>query len=294
MSAQCLSFVAIALFLLASDRANAQPAAPVWFYDFLSKRFSNPKTEWKLESFCPVGTSVVAKRVLESYGSMFSTHESVVLPDVCIQPGEGAVIQFQKQLQIKPVDINGVRLNLQPPAADALSLSISQANERGFRISPLDGAIAGGRTYGDTLMLWNSRFIPALEFWLKRGRLSTADVDRIHRVELLEKVEMVLEWEKAGIYFSKSRTQSVLTSTAPPGTSQHLSLIAFDVVEYWNPEVRSILNNNGWYQTVVDDPPHFTYLGHPAADLPGRGLRFVAKGGFHFWIPNLPQVTASN
>jgi len=30
-----------------------------------------------------------------------------------------------------------------------------------------------------------------------------------------------------------------------------------DVTEFWNPELRTILNRNGWFQTVVDDPAHF-------------------------------------
>jgi hypothetical protein len=192
--------------------------APVWFEDFLAKRFSTDKNPWNLESFCPVMASVVASRVLESYGSMFASHDSVLLPEVCIQPGKGSVLSYQKRIQKKPVEVNGVRMDLQVGAADSLSKSIAEASIRGSRISPLDGAIAGGRSYGDTLMLWNSRFFPALDFWVKRGRLSEADVDAVRRLDLQKKVERVLEWESTGIYFSTGRTRSVLTSTAPPGT----------------------------------------------------------------------------
>ena len=109
------------------------------------------------------------------------------------------------------------------------------------------------------------------------------------QVDLEKKIEKILEWESQGIYFSPDRTRSILTSTAPPGTSQHLALLAFDVVEFRNPPVRATLNKNGWFQTIVDDPAHFTYLGLPESELPGRGLIAVAKGGHQYWIPHLPS-----
>ena len=68
-------------------------------------------------------------------------------------------------------------------------------------------------------------------------------------------------------------------------------LIAFDVTEHWNPDVRGALNRNGWFQTVIDDPPHFTYLGFPEAELPSRALTAVAKGGHVYWVPNMPPET---
>jgi hypothetical protein len=106
-------------------------------------------------------------------------------------------------------------------------------------------------------------------------------------MELEAKIRQILEWEELGIFFSTDRSRSILTSTAPPGASQHIAMLAFDVVEYWSPEVREILNRNGWYQTVVGDAPHFTFLGLPEAELPGRGLKLVYKGGHNFWVPNL-------
>src|SRR5688500_622458 len=50
---------------------------PVYFEDVLAKRFfSDP--EWTFEKFCPVSANIVARRVLEDYGSMFAAHESIV------------------------------------------------------------------------------------------------------------------------------------------------------------------------------------------------------------------------
>jgi hypothetical protein len=189
--------------------------------------------------------------------------------------------------------VRGVRIDLQSAAAQALQQSIDEAAAIGLTISALDGPIAGGRSYGDTLMLWNSRVFPALSYWMRQGRLNSVDIDELGKLDLEKKVEKILEWESRGIYFSTDRSRSILTSTAPPGTSQHLSLLAFDVVECWDPQVRSILNRNGWFQTVIDDPGHFTYLGLPETELPSRGLTAIAKGGYMYWIPNMSPPVAT-
>src|SRR5687768_8992385 len=275
--------LATVLLLSCSLHVCSQPG---YFEDVLAKRFfSDP--EWTFEKFCPVSASIVARRVLEDYGSMFAAHDSILVPPNCIQDGEAAVIRYQKGLKTSAYDIGGARIELQQSAAESLHKAIEEASAQGLSITPLDGAIAGRRSYGDTLMLWNSRYFPALDFWIMRGRLSESDRDAINRLDLQRKIEKVLEWESQGIYFSTNRTRSIFTSTAPPGTSQHLALVAFDVVEYWNSDVRLILNRNGWFQTIIDDAPHFTYLGFPETELPGRGLRAVAKGGVIFWVPNL-------
>ena len=65
-------------------------------------------------------------------------------------------------------------------------------------------------------------------------------------------------------------------------------MLALDVVESGNPAVRDILAKHGWFQTVVSDLPHFTYLGSPEADLPNLGLKKVTSGGRSFWVPDIP------
>jgi hypothetical protein len=279
----------VAIIIVCGSVASSisQTPSPVAFEDFLYKRFSGGSPAWDRERFCPGSTSVVARRVLEAYGAVFAANESVMVPKVCIFRGESEVIAYQKSLQTRRVDLSGVGIDLQTAATDALGRSITEAEALGFRISPFDGAIAGSRSYGQTLMLWNSRFVPALEFWVEQGRLSPAERDEIGGLDLDKKLERVLEWESRGIYFSTTRTRSILTSTAPPGSSQHLMFLALDISEFSNPAVRQILNQNGWYQTVIDDPPHFTYLGIPESHLPGRGLRVVYKGSYQYWVPNL-------
>ena len=276
--------------------STAQTQKPVYFEHAVTKRFAPEAGDaWSFEKFCPVSTDVVATRVLQSYGSMFVANDLVRLPPSCVMRGEAEVLKFQRSLQRKLLEINGARVDLQLAAAASLELALAEATSGGLTITPFDGAIAGGRSYGDTLMLWNSRVFPAMEFWIQRGRLLPEARDEIARLELPKKIEKILEWESQGIFFSTGRTRSILTSTAPPGTSQHLSLLAFDVNEYSNADVRSIMNRNGWYQTVIDDPGHFTYLGFPESELPGRGLIAVFKSGHQYWIPNFaPRGTSTN
>jgi len=289
------SLVILGIFVALFCRSTtAQPMQTVYFDQYLEKRNSaGGGSAWVFEQFCPVSKSLIARRVLESYGSMFVAKESVNVPTTCVQKGEGQVLAFQKKASRSQMDIRGVRIDLQSAAAQALQQSIDEAATLNLAITPFDGSIAGGRSYGDTLMLWNSRVFPGLSYWTRQGKLNSVDVEELGKLDLEKKVEKILEWESRGIYFSTDRSRSILTSTAPPGTSQHLALIAFDVVECWDPQVRAILNRNGWFQTVIDDPGHFTYLGVPETELPSRGLLAVAKGSYLYWIPNLPPTAAS-
>jgi hypothetical protein len=94
-------------------------------------------------------------------------------------------------------------------------------------ITPRDGAEAARRDYADTVRLWNSRFLPALDHWKQVGRLSEWQVDRLRALPINDQVREVLELEKEGIFFSKDLSKSVLYSIAAPGTSQHIAMLAF-------------------------------------------------------------------
>ncbi|MEO6333539.1 MAG: hypothetical protein ABIO91_01015 [Pyrinomonadaceae bacterium] len=289
--------IIILLLLSCFETAAAQLPTPIYFEQVLEKRLASesPGGNATSEKFCPVSNDLVAARILESYGAVFVASDLVRLPPRCIHRSEAEVARFQAKFAKKALEMNGVRIELQTAAATALESAVRDIGAEDLTITPLDGSIAAGRSYGDTLMLWNSRVFPAMEFWIRRGRLSPSAPDEIGRLDLQKKVEKVIEWESQGIYFSSDRTRSILTSTAPPGTSQHLYLVAFDVSEFWNPEIRSILNRNGWFQTVIDDPAHFTYLGFSEAELPARGLTAVAKGGHQYWVPHLrPRANSTN
>ncbi len=181
--------------------------------------------------------------------------------------------------------IGGVSIELQEAAMNALLKAIEEAEERGLRITPLDGAIAGKRSFADTLRIWNSRFVPALNYWARKGRISKDDADAALLLPVREQVLQVFEWEAKGLYFSTGKNRPIMSSVAPPGTSQHLSLLALDIEQAGNRTVRDILNRNGWFQTVAGDSPHFTYLGATEAELPKLGLRKIVRGGYSYWVP---------
>ncbi|HWS55608.1 MAG TPA: hypothetical protein VN228_15825, partial [Pyrinomonadaceae bacterium] len=102
-----------------------------------------------------------------------------------------------------------------------------------------------------------------------------------------EQVAAVLELERDGMYFSTDFSKSILHSVAAPGASQHLAMLAFDVAEFRDARVRRLLERHGWFQTVLSDLPHFTYLGLPEEELPARGLRRVVMHEQAFWVPDL-------
>ena len=64
-------------------------------------------------------------------------------------------------------------------------------------------------------------------------------------------------------------------------------MLALDVSEFENANVRRILADHGWFQTVASDLPHFTYLGVKESELPGLGLKKVTNAGRDFWVPNI-------
>ena len=108
----------------------------------------------------------------------------------------------------------------------------------------------------------------------------------------------MIKWEADNIFFSTDFSRSIFASTAPPGASQHLIMLAFDVAQYNDPEIRRILNDHGWYQTIVSDAPHFTFLGLKESELPLRGLKYVIHGSHSYWVPNMttqlrPSETAT-
>ena len=261
---------------------TANPAAS--FYDELRKALKKRKT--RIENICPPSDSV-ARRVLEEYGAIFLANKKVTIPPVCIFTSEEQVAKFQDTLDYVTENVAGADIELQTAAMDALLEARKDAHEEGLDITPRDGSEAARRSYEDSLHLWNTRFLPALDYWLSQGKLTAEQVDRLKGMPLRFQIAHVLELEKSGIYFSKDLSKSILYSIAAPGTSQHIAMLALDVNEFDDPRVRQILAKHGWFQTVLSDLPHFTYLGLDEKDLPGYGLKSVEADGQAFWIPNV-------
>jgi hypothetical protein len=211
-------------------------------------------------------------------------------PPVCVFTNEDQVTKFQEDAGYDQEQIGFDEIELQPEALKALRKAREEAQKEGLDITPRDGAEAARRNYEDSVRLWNSRFIPALDYWLSKGRLTADQVAHLKGIPLAQQVAEVLELERSGIYFSKDLSKSILYSIAAPGTSQHIHMLAFDVNEFENSRVREIMAKHGWFQTVLSDLPHFTYLGLKEKDLPKNGLRSVEVNGQVFWIPNVESV----
>jgi hypothetical protein len=230
---------------------------------------------------------LVSRRILKDYGAVFLATDSVLSPPVCIFSDAKAVDDFQKQMRIASAEIGASKIELQSAAMKALLAAQKEAVADGSNITPRDGAEAARRDYEDSIRLWNSRFFPALDYWQKRGKLSISEVQRVSLLPVRDQIGAVLQLEDRGIFFSRDFSKSILYSVAAPGASQHLSLLAFDVNEHSDEKVRRILARHGWFRTVKNDAPHFTFLGLEEKDLPSRGLRKLITPAGEFWIPNL-------
>lgn len=239
-----------------------------------------------LSEICPADDSI-AQRVLRDYGAIQVGCKEILPPPLCVFTSEEAVTEFQKAAGWDTAKIEDYVIELQPAALKALLKARSIALSEGLNITSRDGAEGTRRTYDDTVRLWNTRFLPALDHWQALGRLTEGQTERLRNLPAIEQVAEVLELEKDRIFFSKDFSKSVLYSIAAPGTSQHIAMLAFDANEFHQPRVREILSENGWFQTVLSDLPHFTFLGLKEAELPSRGLRPVEVHGQTFWIPDV-------
>ncbi|MEJ7849687.1 MAG: D-alanyl-D-alanine carboxypeptidase family protein [Pyrinomonadaceae bacterium] len=269
------------------------------FTDVVKKRLSQIKIKdisgretkkLRLDDVCPVEKNIVAKRVFAEYGAVFVGADSVTFPAKCVFESESEVQIFQSVLGTKIATLNGVTIELQSAAMDALYKARKEAEEKNFRIGPRGGSSAGKRSYADTARIWKSRFDPALIHWGRLGKISASDAEAARKMTTQKQVEQVIEWESRGYFFATDFSRTIFSSVAAPGTSQHLAGLAIDVVQFNNSAVRTILNKHGWYQTVANDTPHFTFLGMDEDELPERGLKLLELNGYRFWVPNIKST----
>jgi hypothetical protein len=258
---------------------------PALFFSVLEAILSQRRL--KRADFCDE-TDPVQRRVLKDYGAvLLAAGRDVRTPPVCVFPGEKEVAEFQTSIVVGVEEIDGVEIELQAAAMAAYLAARREAQSQGLDITPRDGAEGARRSFADTQRLWNSRFLPAADFWRARNRLTAAEVEKLKTLPLREQVREVLNLEKRGIFFNTSFTASIIYSVAPPGASQHLSMLALDVNEYRSKKVRDILARHGWFRTVKMDAPHFTFLGRKKEELKSLGLKkFVSESG-EYWIPNI-------
>lgn len=229
----------------------------------------------------------VGRRLLKEYGAVFIARGGARPPSSVVFKNEDEVTRFQASVQTSRETFGDVTIELQSAAMRALMDAAAEAANSSLTITPRGGAEAAKRSYQDTVKLWASRVNPGLEYWTAKGRITAPEARRIRSLSPYEQVPEIFKLESEGIFFAKDLSKSIIYSVAPPGTSQHLSMLALDVSEFENPEVRSILAKYGWHQTVVSDLPHFTYLGASESELPQLGLKKVTNGGRTFWVPEI-------
>ncbi len=226
----------------------------------------------------------VESRILHEYGAVFLTKATP--PSKVMFTSDSEVNQFQSKAGTTNVNIGGVNVELQSAAARALQAADSEARQKGLSITPRDSKDSAKRSYAHTFKLWNGRFEKACSHWQQKGKMTAQKVSQLKSMPIKQQVAAVLELERTGVYFSTNFDKSILYSVAAPGTSQHISMLAFDAKEFGNQAVRKILAKHGWFRTVKSDAPHFTYLGYSENELSGLGLKKVTSGG-GFWVPNI-------
>lgn len=230
-------------------------------------------------------TDDVGRKLLKEYGAVFIARGGAKPPTTVIFKDETAVSSFQDSLTKSTKTVGGVSIELQSAAMDALEKAVTEAKSAGKSITPR-GADAARRNYTGTVELWKSRVEPGLKHWAGKGRITASDAKHISGLSPFEQVPEILKLESQGIFFAKDLSKSIIYSVAPPGTSQHLSMLALDLTEHDQADVRAILAEHGWYQTVVSDLPHFTFLGVPENELTGLGLKKLSAGGREYWLPS--------
>ena len=233
-----------------------------------------------------VPRDAVGRRIFKEYGALFIADGGAIAPSTVIFKSEADVAAFQASVSTTREIIGGFDIELQKAAMKSLKNAIKDAEEIGLTVTPR-GSDAAKRDYAGTIELWATRVNPGLKHWVEQGRLDEKRASKIRRLSPFEQVSEIFRLESGGMFFSKDLSKSIVFSVAPPGASQHLSMLALDVNEHNDERVRGILAKNCWFQTVVSDLPHFTFLGVPENKLASMGLKKIADGGRSFWLPDL-------
>lgn len=186
--------------------------------------------------------------LLRAYGSAFiNQNPEIKLPQKVLFKNEQETKEFQSTLTTGKV--NGTNnCYLQKSAAEALNLAKSQVQ------IPLKS------DYGASDC--TRSFATNLRFWQKYANNNT-----------LEQVRQGKETKILGV-------------VAPPGASQHLWGLAIDL-RVSNERQKQVLNQNGWYQTVEYDVPHWTYVGLAPDKLPEFGFQNKVVEGINYWVTPL-------
>ncbi|WP_026732340.1 D-alanyl-D-alanine carboxypeptidase family protein [Fischerella sp. PCC 9605] len=186
--------------------------------------------------------------LLRAYGAAFVNQDpEIKLPTKVIFNNEQETQDFQATLTMAKVN-DSYDCYLQKAAADALNRAKAQV------IIPLKSG------YGDSDC--TRSFTTTVRFWRKYANDIT-----LARVRQGEETK-------------------ILGTVAPPGSSQHLWGIAIDL-RVSNEVQKQALNRNGWFRTVENDIPHWTYVGYPPEKLSEFGFKNKVVSGVSYWLTPL-------
>lgn len=249
----------------------------------------------RLVQIASIVSSSVERRLFAEYGAVFTT--TATPPPSIIFESPAQVNAFQSSLSLKKAVFGTYEVQLQDLALNALSEAATESADFGCSISAR-AADSSGRSYEDTVGLWLRNVKRGLEHWEGQSRISPERSQSIRDLAPVEQVGIILELEEnEELFFGTFFDRSILYSVAAPGASQHLSMLAFDVAEYDDSRVESILGKHGWHRTVPNDLPHFTYLGYDEELLPQLGLqrleRVYGERVYVFWTPDLVRLMDS-
>jgi hypothetical protein len=236
--------------------------------------------------------SAVEMRLFAEYGGIFVT--TATPPPAIILRDAREVESFQSSLSISRNRIGDYEIALQTEAMDALVRASSEANDL-ERLVAARAEDSGCLSDEDTVRLWTRNVTRGLDHWENEGRISPERAREIRDLSATEQIPIILELEeREQLYFGTFLNRSILYSVAAPGASQHLALLAFDVADYKDEIVEQALNHHGWFRTVTNDLPHFTYLGHQEDALGELGLKPVSheydERSYRFWVPDLDNL----
>jgi len=241
----------------------------------------------EIGEFCTL-SSKVERRIIKEYGAIFLNADAAVgMPDRCRFKDEKEVLVYQRKLKTSKKTVGGRAIELQRAAMDAL---LKAADEAGA-ITP-KGTNPARRSFAAVQSSWDGTVKDAADYWkanpnAKEKKLPDKEAENLKALTGETQIKRVLELEDESFFFHPDRTRSIVVFTAIPGASQHLLMLALDIEEYADEKVRDALAENGWFQTVYRDRPHFTYLGLKQSELSSLGLKIEKFEDREFWIPNI-------
>lgn len=239
------------------------------------------------ERWLPWPTSELELRLVREYGApIAAADETVMRPTRLIFLGAEALDSFQASLPLDSTWVGRTYVVLQRVALRDFVAARQAAARLGLTLSPRGARAASTRRFEESYDYWTVRVRAGLERMVRERALTQGEVDSILRLPLRSHVSAVLDLESRGFLFGMGALKPILRSAAAPGGSQHQVGYAIDVEEHADSRLRRVLAAEGFWQTVAQDEPHFTYLGpSDSATLIARGLSRVQVGGRVYWVP---------